>query len=141
MNALLLEISALLATTTPLPVRVSPPTPGIEGVFVWPWRIAFDSFAKNRLPTRQPLPMGEVQRPVENHLLIVAQHGDCGQGLDVLIACGRALDANPVLRSTEWEGRIVAEQLSHSELCHVFIASNLPLQPCLCYALSIVGKP
>jgi hypothetical protein len=137
-NTLLPEIAALLGAATALPVRVAQPSPANDGVFVWPWRAIIEHTARVSSSPRARPGAGRGPVPVQIELLLVAQQADSAQALSTLLVCGRALEANPVFRGSGIEGRVRASVLSHSELCAVFLASGLRLQPCLSYSLTLV---
>lgn len=137
MQTLLPEVAALLGTATALPVRVAPPSAGSDAVFVWPWRATFDQASRFSGPGGPRVVRGPV--PVQIEFLLVAWQADSTQALSTLLACGRALEASPVVRSSGSEGRVIATVLTHTELCSVFLASELRLQPCLTYSLTIVA--
>jgi hypothetical protein len=135
-QTLLPEVAALLGAATALPVRIAPPSAGGDVVFLWPWRANFDQTSKFSGPGGPSVVRGSA--PIQIEFLLVAQQADSTQAVSTLIVCGRALEANPVVRSNGNEGRITATVLSYTELCGLFLASQLPLQPCLTYLLSIV---
>lgn len=137
MQTLLPEVAALLGTATALPVRIAPPSPGGDAVFVWPWRATLDQTTRFSGPGGPSVVRGPV--PVQIEFLLVAQQADSTQALSTLIACGRVLEASPVVRASGSEGRVLATVLSHTELCGVFLASELRLQPCLTYSLTVVA--
>jgi hypothetical protein len=104
-------------------------------VFVWPWRVTFDQTTRFSGPGAPSVVRGRA--PVQIEFLLVAQQADSTQALSTLLACGRALEASPVVRSGGSEGRVMATVLSHTELWGVFVASEIRLQPCLSYSLTV----
>jgi len=138
MDTLLPELAALLGAATALPVRVAPPASGTDGVFIWPWRTTIDQTSRLGNPPARGL--GAIRRPapIEIGFLLVVQQSDSAQAVSTLISCGHALDASPVLRGGGNEGRVMVMALSHLELCNIFLAAALPLQPCLSYSLTVV---
>jgi hypothetical protein len=140
MQSILTEIAALLATVSSLPVRVSVPIPQTEALFVWPWRVDLDqATGAGRSPSRNPtVPLQP--SPVRIQLMLIAQQADRTQSLATLLACGRVLETNPVVQVSDAEGRIVLAILPTSDLCGVFTASGVLMQPCLSYSLSVVSQ-
>ena len=120
MLTLIDDIAEILAGASLLPVHVSAPVPGAEALFLWPWR-----------------------------MLIVQKYGGTSVGsiekirhvakraLATLVDCGRALDANPIVRADGMRARIVFDRLPTADLCAVFEAAGIVMQPCLSYSLTI----
>jgi hypothetical protein len=140
MQTILTEITALLATASSLPVHVSVPTPQAEALFVWPWRVDLDESIKNaRIPSRDPTIPPQAS-PVRIQFLLVAQQADRSQSIATLLACAHVLAANSIVRVGGTEGRVVFSSLPNPDLCGVFTASGVLMQPCLSYSLSVVSR-
>ena len=140
MQTILTEITALLSTTSSLPVHISVPTPQTEALFVWPWRIDLDeSISDTQIPSRSPM-LPPQASPVRIQFLLVAQQADRSQSLATLLAGARVLETSPIVRVSGAEGRIVFASLSNTDLCRVFTASGVLMQPCLSYSLSVMSR-
>ncbi len=140
MPTFLPELADLLRGATSLAVRISPPEPDTETVFLWPWRVELvDTLRTNRPPGRLPPTAPPPPIPVQIHLLLVAQQKDRAQAVSTLVAAGRAVDANPVFTGNGSEGRILRNSLSNADLCSVFSSAGLRLQPCLSYVMTVTG--
>jgi hypothetical protein len=131
------HITTVLAGASPLPVQVSAPIPGAEALFAWPWRVDFDDAIRKPAPPAPGPPAKPPGAPLRIQLLLIAQQADPRQALATLLACGRALEAHPIVRADGAAGRIVYDHLTTDDLCDVFRAAGVLMQPCLSYALTI----
>ena len=137
MLTLIDDIAEILAGASLLPVHVSAPVPGAEALFLWPWRIDFDEAVRNRVPPARGPAQAPSAVPLRIQLLLVAQQADPKRALATLVDCGRALDANPIVRADGMRARIVFDRLPTADLCAVFEAAGIVMQPCLSYSLTI----
>jgi hypothetical protein len=136
MTSLLPELAALLRTTTALNVHLTAPKPRVDGVFLWVWRV--DSEQLRKLPpVREP---GSVPPALAKklQLLLIVQNNDQDKAISSLLACETAINNSPVLRTAQFEGQIVQSVLTNPDLFSLFIASNLKLQPCLSFTLTVI---
>jgi hypothetical protein len=136
MTTLLPELAALIRTATALEVHPTAPKPGVDGVFLWVWRIDSEQMLNRPPPVRQPgLVVPAMAKKLQ--LMLLVQSNDQDKAIASLLACETAINNSPVLRAAHSEGRIVQSALANPDLFSLFIASGIRLQPCLSFTLTV----